>query len=163
MKEIKPKLAHNFWVESSWKKETEQKWMIMKSSFFFFEEGQQLDRKVVKTRFFFFFFNVFLYFCGNTEYRGQENGAKLIFSLSLYYSDFVLIRDFRSRLSNEFLDELERTTNVSKRCGFALLLFMLGQVLILGILIRSLLHMQLFFFTNYIFFSLIVGFISVSS
>ena len=54
MKEIKPKLAHNFWVESSWKKETEQKWMIMKSSFFFFEEGQQLDRKVVKTRFFFF-------------------------------------------------------------------------------------------------------------
>lgn len=61
MKEIKPKLAHNFWVESSWKKETEQKWMIMKSSFFFFEEGQQLDRKVVKTRFFFFLMFFFIF------------------------------------------------------------------------------------------------------
>ena len=166
MKEIKPKLAHNFWVESSWKKETEQKWMIMKSSFFFLWGGtttwpQSREDKV-------FFFKC--YFCGNTENRGQENGAKLIFSLSLYYSDFVLIRDFRSRLSNEFLDELERTTN-----GIAGLLYCFlcstfyafyAQLLILGIIIKSLLHMQLFIFFHFLHFFpplIVVGFISVRS
>ena len=117
-----------------------------------------------------FFLNVFLYFCGNTENRGQENGAKLIFSLSLYYSDFVLIRDFRSRLSNEFLDELERTTN-----GIAGLLYCFlcstfyafyAQLLIVGIIIKSLLHMQLFIFFHFLHFFpplIVVGFISVRS
>jgi hypothetical protein len=99
-------------VESSWKKKRRSRWLWNQVFFFFFFffGGPTTWPQSREDKVFFLCFSSFILVATQKIEDKKTVRNSFFFSFFLSLSLFVLIGDFRSRLSNEFFDELERTT-----------------------------------------------------